>query len=147
MDYSYDTKKMREKLMISQKELADLLQENNLNEIEYAENGVHLRVVRHIPTTNVAPVATPVAEPKKEQPENKNLLISPMVGVAYLSPSPDAPTYIKVGDTISEGQTICLIEAMKTFNPITATQAGKVKAVLIESGAPVEYNQPLFELE
>ena len=70
-----------------------------------------------------------------------------MVGVAYLAPSPDAPTYIKVGDTISEGQTICLIEALKTFNPITATKGGKVKAVLVESGAPVEYNQPLFELE
>lgn len=128
------------------KELTSLLAENNLNEIEYSENGVHLKVVRHTPATNVAPVSTPVAEPKKEQ-EAKNLLISPMVGVAYLSPSPDAPTYIKVGDTISEGQTICLIEAMKTFNPITATKGGKVKAVLIESGAPVEFNQPLFELE
>ncbi len=137
--------KQEHKAMI--KELADLLQENSLNEIEYAENGVHLRVVRHTPATNVAPVATPVAEPKKEQTDTKNLLISPMVGVAYLSPSPDAPTYIKVGDTITEGQTICLIEAMKTFNPITATKGGKVKAVLIESGAPVEYNQPLFELE
>ena len=137
--------KQEHKAMI--KELADLLQENGLNEIEYAENGVHLRVVRHTPATNVAPVATPVAEPKKEQTDTKNLLISPMVGVAYLAPSPDAPTYIKVGDTISEGQTICLIEAMKTFNPITATKGGKVKAVLIESGAPVEYNQPLFELE
>ena len=128
------------------KELTALLAENSLNEIEYSENGVHLRVVRHTPATNVAPVSTPVAEPKKEQ-EAKNLLISPMVGVAYLAPSPDAPTYIKVGDTITEGQTICLIEAMKTFNPITATKGGKVKAVLIESGAPVEYNQPLFELE
>ena len=128
------------------KELTGLLAENNLNEIEYSENGVHLKVVRHTPATNVATKATPVAEPKKEQ-EAKNLLISPMVGVAYLSPSPDAPTYIKVGDTISEGQTICLIEAMKTFNPITATKGGKVKAVLIESGSPVEFNQPLFELE
>lgn len=138
--------KQEHKAMI--KELADLLQENSLNEIEYAENGVHLRVVRHTPATTVAPIATPVAEPKKEeQNEAKNLLISPMVGVAYLSPSPDAPTYIKVGDTISEGQTICLIEAMKTFNPITATKGGKVKAVLIDSGSPVEYNQPLFELE
>lgn len=129
------------------KELADLLQENGLEEIEYAENGVHLKVVRHAPPTSVAPVATPVAEPTEKKTDDKNLLISPMVGVAYLSPSPDAPTYIKVGDTISEGQTICLIEAMKTFNPITATKSGKVKAVLIESGAPVEYNQPLFELE
>ena len=128
------------------KELTALLAENGLNEIEYGENGIHLRVVRHTPATNVAPVSTPVAEPKKEQ-EAKNILISPMVGVAYLSPSPDAPTYIKVGDTISEGQTICLIEAMKTFNPITATKGGKVNAVLIESGAPVEFNQPLFELE
>ena len=137
--------KQEHKAMI--KELADLLQENSLNEIEYAENGVHLRVVRHTPTTMVAPAATPAAEPKKEQTDTKNLLISPMVGVAYLSPSPDAPTYIKVGDIISEGQTICLIEAMKTFNPITATKSGKVKAVLIESGSPVEYNQPLFDLE
>ena len=137
--------KQEHKAMI--KELADLLGENSLNEIEYSENGVHLRVVRHTPATNVAPVSTPVAEPKKEQNDTKNLLISPMVGVAYLSPSPDAPTYVKVGDTISEGQTICLIEAMKTFNPITATKGGKVKAVLIESGAPVEFNQPLFELE
>ena len=136
--------KQEHKAMI--KELADLLQENSLNEIEYSENGVHLRVVRHTPATTVAPSATPVAEPQKEQ-DSKNLLISPMVGVVYLAPSPDAPTYIKVGDTISEGQTICLIEAMKTFNPITATKGGKVKAVLIESGAPVEYNQPLFELE
>ena len=137
--------KQEHKAMI--KELADLLQENSLNEIEYAENGVHLRVVRHTPATMVAPSATPAPEAKKEQTESKNLLISPMVGVAYLSPSPDAPTYIKVGDTISEGQTICLIEAMKTFNPITATKGGKVKTILIESGAPVEFNQPLFELE
>ena len=129
------------------KELADLLDKNSLNEIEYGENGVHLRVVRHSPATNVATKSTPVAELKKEPSDTKNLLISPMVGVAYLSPSPDAPTYIKVGDTISEGQTICLIEAMKTFNPITATKGGKVKAVLIESGSPVEFNQPLFELE
>ena len=138
---------MKEEHKAMIKELADLLEQNSLNEIEFSENGVHLRVVRHVPVTNVAPIATPVAEQKKEQTEDKNLLISPMVGVAYLSPSPDAPTYIKVGDMISEGQTICLIEAMKTFNPITATKGGKVKAVLIESGAPVEYNQPLFELE
>ena len=135
--------KQEHKAMI--KELADLLQENSLNEIEYAENGVHLKVVRHTPATNVAPVSTPVAEPKKEQ-EAKNLLISPMVGVAYLSPSPDAPTYIKVGDTISEGQTICLIEAMKTFNPIKADKAGRITEILIETGSPVEYNQPLFRI-
>ena len=128
------------------KELADLLDKNCLNEIEYGENGVHLRVVRHTPVTNVAPKATPVAEPKKEQTDTKNLLISPMVGVAYLSPSPDAPTYIKVGDTISEGQTICLIEAMKTFNPVKTDLAGKVVAILVENGQPVEYGQPLFEV-
>ena len=100
--------KQEHKAMI--KELADLLGENSLNEIEFSENGVHLRVVRHTPEVMVAPTATPATESKKEQTEDKKLLISPMVGVAYLSPSPDAPTYIKVGDTINEGQTICLIE-------------------------------------
>ena len=85
------------------KELTALLAENDLNEIEYGENGIHLRVVRHTPATNVAPVSTPVAEPKKEQ-EAKNLLISPMVGVAYLSPSGTTDTnsctafYVYYGD-------------------------------------------------
>ena len=132
------------------KELSALLKENNLHEIEYQENGVLLKVVGQVQAQTV-PVAQPMAQPQQisaDKPkEEKNILTSPMVGVVYLSPSPDAPAYGKVGDTVSVGQTICLVEAMKTFNPITAQKAGKIKAVLIDSGVPVEYNQPLFELE
>ena len=132
------------------KELSALLKENNLHEIEYQENGVLLKVVGQVQAQAV-PVVQPSAQSQQisaDKPkEEKNILTSPMVGVVYLSPSPDAPTYVKVGDTVSVGQTICLVEAMKTFNPITAQKAGKIKAVLIDSGVPVEYNQPLFELE
>ena len=66
-----------------------------------------------------------------------------MVGVAYLLPEPGAPPFAKVGDQVTEGQTICLIEAMKTFNPVKAPRAGKITAILVETGAPVEYGEPL----
>ena len=132
------------------KELSALLKENNLHEIEYQENGVLLKVVGQVQAQAV-PMVQQVAQPQQilaDKPkEEKNILTSPRVGVVYLSPSPDAPAYVKVGDTVSVGQTICLVEAMKTFNPITAQKAGKIKAILIDSGVPVEYNQPLFELE
>ena len=129
------------------KELSDLLKENNLHEIEYQENGVLLKVVGQTQPVPVVMPSTPASTQVQPEKQEKNILTCPMVGVVYLAPSPDAPTYVKVGDTISVGQTICLVEAMKTFNPITAQKAGKVKAVLVDSGAPVEYNQPLFELE
>ena len=129
------------------KELSVLLRENNLHEIEYQENGVLLKVVAE-GTVQSVPVASPKSSTEsKEDKVEKNFLTSPMVGVIYLSPSPEAKPYIKVGDTVSAGQTIALVEAMKTFNPITAQKAGKVKEVLVSSGAPVEFNQPLFELE
>lgn len=147
------------------KELAELLHENNLSEIDYESNGVHIRIVGPKPAPvppTVAPVAVPpvagvpavaannpVPAPRAEKPVVKveNNLVSPMVGIVYLAKDPSSPNFVKVGDTVSVGQTICLIEAMKTFNPIKATKSGKIAAVLVESGSPVEYNQPLFELE
>ena len=129
------------------KELSDLLRANHLHEIEYQENGVLLKVVADVGAPVPVPVAPVVEEKNTSQPKVKNQLTCPMVGVVYLSPSPEAPSYIKVGDHVQEGQTICLVEAMKTFNPITAQKSGVVKAVLVKSGAPVEFNQPLFELE
>lgn len=147
------------------KELAELLHENNLSEIDYESNGVHIRIVGPKPASvppTVAPVAVPpvagvpavaannpVPAPRAEKPVVKaeNNLVSPMVGIVYLAKDPSSPNFVKVGDTVSVGQTICLIEAMKTFNPIKATKSGKIAAVLVESGSPVEYNQPLFELE
>ncbi len=141
------------------KELAELLHENNLSEIDYEANGVHIRIVgAHRATPNVElqstafshtsaekMVAKEISEPVIQKIENN--LLSPMVGVVYLAKDPSSPDFVKVGDTVGVGQTICLIEAMKTFNPIKATKSGKIAAVLVENGSPVEYNQPLFSLE
>lgn len=138
------------------KELAELLHENNLGEIEYESNGVYIRIAGQSQNTGMvvtgnapapalaAPAALPVVT---EAPAKKDPTIdSPMVGVVYLSKDPSSPVFVKVGDTVSVGQTVCLIEAMKTYNPIKSTKAGKITAVLVESGSPVEYGQPLFSV-
>ncbi|MBM93611.1 MAG: acetyl-CoA carboxylase, biotin carboxyl carrier protein [Legionellales bacterium] len=92
-----------------------------------------------------APVSTPSTD--DTQTESGTAIKSPMVGTAYLTPSPDAEPFIKVGQSVSAGQTICLIEAMKMFNKIKAETSGTVKKILIESGQPVEFDQPLVILE
>lgn len=138
------------------KELADLLHENNLGEIEYESNGVYIRLaapavhtamtvagsapVPAVVEAKPAPVAIEVEAPKHDT------IDSPMVGVVYLSKDPKSDPFVKVGDTVSVGQTVCLVEAMKTFNPIKSTKSGKVVEVLVESGSPVEYGQPLFSV-
>ena len=125
-------------------ELAELLHKNNLSEIEYDVNGVHLRVVGH----RGAEPETVVAEPQGKQSElpAANYIRSPMVGIAYLSKDEHSEPFVKVGDTVTAGQTVCLIEAMKTFNPIKAEKSGKITEILIETGNPVEFNQPLFRI-
>jgi len=131
------------------KDLAKLLQETGLSEIDYEKDGLRLRVASQ-PKTQTVPVAQPIipAEPVvKAEEKPKNYVNSPIVGVVYLSPNPNAPTFVKVGDTVKAGQTLCMVEAMKTFNPVVAEKAGKIKAILVESGAPVEYQQHLFEME
>ena len=133
------------------KELSELLKETGLAEIDYEKDGVRLHVVGPRTDAPSAPMTTPavvIPAAKEEVPEKpKNQVLSPIVGVVYLSPSPNAPTFVKEGDSVKQGQTLCMVEAMKTFNPVTAQQAGVIKKVLVESGAPVEYNQPLFEME
>jgi len=126
-------------------ELAELLHQNDLSEIEYDVNGVHLRVVGHKPTPQPMTVAAPVSD-KPAMAENANYIRSPMVGIAYLAKDQGAEPFVQVGDTVSAGQTVCLIEAMKTFNPIKADKAGKITEILIETGNPVEFNQPLFRI-
>ena len=130
------------------KDLANLLRETGLSEIDYEKDGLRLRVATHAPAP-VQVTPPPVAEQKANEPkmDKKTFVNSPIVGVVYLSPNPNAPTFVKVGDTVKAGQTLCMVEAMKTFNPVVAEKAGKIKAVLVESGAPVEYQQPLFEME
>ena len=141
------------------KQLAQLLHENNLSEIDYEANGVHIRIVgpkaasteicavapAHVPV--VQDVHVPVVHENKPVAVSSNDILSPMVGIVYLSKDPQSPAFVKPGDKVSVGQTICLVEAMKTFNPIKATKSGVIKAVLVENGSPVEYNQPLFSLE
>lgn len=136
------------------KELAALLHDNNLSEIEYESNGVYLRVVSHKTISEVVPPAKiPVPTPTKEvltpvihEKKEINAIVSPMVGVVYLSKDPASPAFVKVGDKVSVGQTVCLVEAMKTFNPIKSDKAGTITEILVESGSPVEYNQPLFNI-
>ena len=131
------------------KDLARMLRETGLSEIDYEKDGLRLRVASHTAApVQVAPAALPETKSEKTPEEKpKNYIHSPIVGVVYLSPNPNAPTFVKAGDTVKVGQTLCMVEAMKTFNPVVAEKAGKIKAVLVESGAPVEYQQPLFEME
>lgn len=139
------------------KELADLLHDNNLGEIEYEANGVYIRLAAphthsHMTVAGTAPVPAvsespqlPVAASPVEQPAQT--IDSPMVGVVYLAKDPSSAPFVSIGDTVSVGQTVCLVEAMKTFNPIKSTKSGKITAILVESGSPVEYGQPLFNVE
>ena len=102
------------------------------------------------PAAPAAPKAAPApAAPVSEEDYAKlpGAVKSPMVGVVYLSSDPNSPDYVKVGDTVSAGDTVCLIEAMKTFNPVKAHMAGKVTKMLVSGGDPVEYGEPLIIIE
>ena len=127
-------------------ELAELLHKNNLSEIEYDVDGVHLRVVGYRMAEPAAVVAPIPATEKVSEVQTGNYIRSPMVGIAYLSKDQNSAPFVNVGDMVSVGQTVCLIEAMKTFNPIKAEKAGQITEILIETGNPVEYNQPLFRI-
>jgi acetyl-CoA carboxylase biotin carboxyl carrier protein len=141
--------------------LAALLVETGLSEIELAERDSRIRVVRAAPAVVAAPPAaalalatshaanaTPApAEPKADDAQHPGAVTSPMVGVVYLAPEPGAPVFVSVGQSVVAGQTLLLIEAMKTFNQIRAPRAGTVARILVSSGAPVEYGEALMILE
>jgi acetyl-CoA carboxylase biotin carboxyl carrier protein len=139
--------------------LAALLEETGLSEIEIAEAESRLRVSRATAATQVftqGPVAAPSgvaaapAAPPGDAPidaSHPGAVTSPMVGIAYLSPEPGAAAFVKPGDRVSVGQTVLLIEAMKTFNQIKAPRSGTVTRILIETGAPVEYGEVLMLVE
>jgi acetyl-CoA carboxylase biotin carboxyl carrier protein len=137
------------------RQLAELLDENMLTEIEVQDGERKIRVARTAQTvTAAAPVAyAPAAataqaiEAPAAAPSNANALKSPMVGTVFLAAEPGAKPFAGVGDTVSEGQTLLIIEAMKVMNPIAATRAGKVTQVLVENGQPVEFDQPLIVIE
>lgn len=138
--------------------LATLLDETNLTEIEYDTGSIRIRVARqgapmqayHAPAMQAvaaAPVAQPAAATPADDAGHPGAVTSPMVGVAYLSPEPGAAKFVDVGQTVSEGQTIMLIEAMKTFNPIRAPRGGKLVRLIVTDGQPVEFGEPLAIIE
>jgi|SRR4051812_27368526 acetyl-CoA carboxylase biotin carboxyl carrier protein len=140
------------------KKLIDLVQESGIGEIEITEGEEKVRISRQLaqPMVMASPGMHPMAMPgvppapaaPAPPPEPKgHALKSPMVGTFYRAPSPGAPVFVEVGQSVSKGQTLCIIEAMKLLNEIESDVAGTVKAILVENGQPVEYGQPLFLIE
>ena len=136
------------------RELAKLLEETGLTEIEIEKDGRRVRVASHKPAaapTFVAPAPyVPAAMPAdgvRDAMSHPGLVISPMVGTAYLAPEPGARPFIDIGSEVKAGDPLLIIEAMKTMNQIPATRAGKVIQILIEDGQPVEFGEPLVIIE
>jgi acetyl-CoA carboxylase biotin carboxyl carrier protein len=139
------------------RQLAELLNETGLSEIEIEKSGLKVRVARTLnvqstfaaaPAVGVAgPAAAPVAAKTADPAKHPGVVKSPMVGTAYRSPEPGAPTFMEVGSQVSQGDTLFIIEAMKTMNQIPAPHSGKVTAILIENGQPVEFGEPLVIIE
>ncbi|MEM7641451.1 MAG: acetyl-CoA carboxylase biotin carboxyl carrier protein [Pseudomonadota bacterium] len=152
------------------KALAELLRDNDLSELEVRreygdDDSLDVRVARQANVVTAAPAAAPVhvhpgspapaapppsasadGKPAEDPAQDPGAVTSPMVGTAYLSPEPGATAFISVGDAVTEGQTLLIVEAMKTMNQIPSPRAGKVKRILVEDGAPVEYGAPLVIL-
>lgn len=143
------------------RELAELLGETGLSEIEVEDGDRKIRVSRTISAAPVASVAVPAAPvaaaaaapaapaapAEPAAPSMANAVKSPMVGTSYLAPEPGAAPFVSVGATVKIGDPLLIIEAMKVMNPITAERAGKVTAILVEDGQPVEFDQPLVVIE
>jgi acetyl-CoA carboxylase biotin carboxyl carrier protein len=150
------------------KELIEMLKDTNISELEIERSGVKVRLrkggdvtfhpsmprMEYPPAAIVAPaipeaVSPAVAAEKTVEPVKTNQIkvTSPIVGTFYRSSSPDKPAYVEPGDMVKKGQVLCIIEAMKLMNEIESETAGKIVQILVESGTPVEYGQPLFVIE
>ncbi len=139
------------------RKLADLLRESGLTEIEFAEGEKRIRITRaavvaaapSMPPSGPAQGLPnrPAAAPSPPSAVPQGAVTSPMVGTAYLAPEPDAPPFVRPGDTVSAGQTVLIIEAMKVMNPIKAQRAGTVSQILVSDAQPVEFGEPLLIIE
>ena len=149
------------------KKLIDLVQESGIGEIEITEGEEKVRISRQgaggppimmaapgmqpmamMPQATGPAAGAPVAAAAAPAPEPAgHVLKSPMVGTFYRAPSPGAPAFVEIGQSVTKGQTLCIIEAMKLLNEIESDASGVVKAILVENGQPVEYGQPLFQIE
>ena len=140
------------------KKLIDLIEESDIAEIEISEGEESVRISRYsaaapvqyaAPVAVAAPAAAPVAATAApvEEKISGHVVKSPMVGTFYRSASPGSPSFVEVGQSVSAGQTLCIIEAMKILNQIEADKSGKIKQIMVENAHPVEYGQPLFIIE
>jgi acetyl-CoA carboxylase biotin carboxyl carrier protein len=139
------------------RELAKLLDETGLTEIEFERDGVSIRVARHgnAPAARARAPEAPLGAPVTAAPaavaadptQHPGLVASPMVGTAYLGPGPAARPFVEVGSLVKAGETLIVIEAMKTMNQIPAPRAGTVLQILVEDGQPIEYGEPLMIIE
>jgi len=143
------------------KDLANLLTETDLSEIEVEQDDFRVRLSRvssvqpvqvHAPVSQTAPAASPASPAPSEKPAETSTpatgnVPSPMVGTAYHAPAPGADPFVKVGDTVKEGDTVMIVEAMKTMNQIASPKSGKVTAILVEDGQPVEFGEQLLMIE
>ena len=140
------------------RELTKVLDETGLTEIEVEDNGRRIRVARQMmmvagaaaPASVAAPSASsaaPAPAQAKARTDHPGTVKSPMVGTAYLAASPDAASFVSVGQAVKAGDTLLIIEAMKVMNPITAPRAGKVTQIIVANGQPVEFDQPLVVIE
>jgi acetyl-CoA carboxylase biotin carboxyl carrier protein len=138
------------------RDLAAILEETGLSEIEIEKAGLRVRVARTLQVMAAAPLAhapSAAAPPKPASAKptdvsnHPGLVTSPMVGTAYVAPSPGANPFVKVGDMVTEGQTLVIIEAMKTMNQIPAPRAGRVTQIIVSDGQPVEFGEPLMVIE
>lgn len=152
-----ESDKMRVELALV-RQLADLLDETNLSEIEVHDGDRAIRVARQAagpvtaapaasPVPPAAPPATPAAPAAPTLADHPGTVKSPMVGTAYLAPEPTAPPFVTEGASVKAGDTLLIVEAMKVMNPIPAPRAGRVKAILVGNEQPVEFDQPLVILE
>ncbi len=136
------------------RELAKLLDETGLTEIEYQRDGTSIRVARHASAPagrawvgETPPAPAPSAPAAVDPAQHPGAVTSPMVGTAYLAPSPGAKPFVDVGSQVKAGDTLIIIEAMKTMNQIPAPRSGTVTQVLVENGQPVEFGEPLMIIE
>ena len=138
------------------RQLALMLTETDLSEIEVEHADLRIRVARNITVAPQAyqvaaavapPAAAPAASAEAAPINHAGVVPSPMVGTAYRSPEPGARAFVEIGDSVKEGQTVLIVEAMKTMNQIPSPRAGTVKAILVADGQPVEYGEPLLIIE
>ena len=129
-------------------ELTGYLKEFNLSEIEYAEGSTKVKVSRAVNASNISAIAPSEAKKKQEVIESSGTNVtSPIVGTAYLAPEPGAKKFVEVGQKIKKGQTILIVEAMKTMNHVPSTLEGTISKILVKDGEPVEFGQPLVSVK